>query len=44
MLSLEHRGDVVPLVEGEPNADAATHVTVTFDDHEGRGSSPLKEV
>ncbi|MEO5851628.1 MAG: hypothetical protein ABIQ15_03865 [Nocardioides sp.] len=34
VLSLEHRGDVVPLVEGEPNADAANHVTVTFDDHE----------
>ena len=34
VLSLEHRGDVVPLVEGEPNADAANHTTVTFDDSE----------
>lgn len=34
VLSLEHRGDVVPLVEGEPNTDAANHTTVTFDDSE----------
>ena len=34
VLSLEHHGDVVPLLDGEDNPDAANHVTVTFDDHE----------
>ncbi|MEZ5094474.1 hypothetical protein [Nocardioides sp.] len=34
VLSLEHHGDVVPLLDGEDNSDAANHVTVTFDDHE----------
>ena len=36
VLSLEHRGDVMPLLDGEDNPDAANHVTVTFDDHEAR--------
>lgn len=34
VLSLEHRGDVIPLLAGEDNPDATNHVTVTFDDHE----------
>ncbi len=33
VLSLEHHGDVTPLVDGEDNRDAVNHVTVTFDDH-----------
>ena len=33
VLSLEHHGDVVPLLEGEDNPDRPQHVTVTFDDH-----------
>lgn len=32
VLSLENRGDVVPLLDGEANADTASHVTVTFSD------------
>ena len=32
VLSLEHRGDVVPLLDGEPNPDSTAQVTVTFDD------------
>jgi hypothetical protein len=32
VLSLENHGDVVPLLDGEPNADTASHVTVTFAD------------
>ena len=32
VLSLENRGDLIPLTEGEQNPDAANHVTVTFDD------------
>jgi hypothetical protein len=34
VLSLEHQGDVVPLVDGEANPDTPSHVTVVFDDHE----------
>ncbi len=34
VLSLEHHGDVMPLLAGEDNPDALNHVTVTFDDHE----------
>jgi hypothetical protein len=34
VLSLENRGDVVPLLDGADNPDAARHVTVQFDDHE----------
>lgn len=30
MLSLEHRGDVMPLLDGEDNPDAVNHVTVGF--------------
>jgi hypothetical protein len=33
VLSLEHRGDVVPLVDGQPNPDRPHQVTITFDDH-----------
>lgn len=33
MLSLEHHGDVMPLLDGEDNRDTVDHVTVTFDDH-----------
>ena len=32
VLSLENRGDLVPLTDGEANGDAGNHVTVTFDD------------
>jgi len=32
VLSLENRGDVIPLIEGEANPDSRNHVTVTFDD------------
>jgi hypothetical protein len=34
VLSLENRGDVVPLLDGRDNADSVAQVTVTFDDHE----------
>ncbi len=34
VMSLEHQGDVVPLVDGEDNPDTPSHVTVVFDDHE----------
>jgi hypothetical protein len=34
VLSLENQGDIVPLLDGHDNADAVTHVTVRFDDHE----------
>ena len=34
VLSLENRGDVVPLLDGEDNPDSAEQVTVRFDDHE----------
>lgn len=37
VLSLEHHGDVVPLADGGRNADAANHVTVTFDDGSASG-------
>ncbi len=33
LLSLEHQGDVMPLLDGEDNRDAVNHVTVIFDDH-----------
>ena len=33
VLSLENRGDVVPLLDGEDNPDSAEQVTVRFDDH-----------
>lgn len=32
VLSLEHQGDVVPLVDGADNPDSVEQVTVTFDD------------
>lgn len=32
VLSLEHRGDVVPLLDGEPNPDSREQTTVTFTD------------
>jgi hypothetical protein len=32
VLSLENRGDIVPLLDGRDNADAIRHVTVQFDD------------
>jgi hypothetical protein len=32
VLSLEHRGDVVPLLDGEPNPDTVEQTTVTFSD------------
>lgn len=32
VLSLEHQGDVVPLVDGAPNPDTPEQATVTFDD------------
>ena len=35
VLSLEHEGDVVPLVDGAPNAASVEQVTVTFADHGG---------
>jgi hypothetical protein len=34
VLSLENRGDVVPLLDGHDNADSLSQVTVQFDDHE----------
>ncbi len=34
VLSLENRGDVVPLLDGRDNADSLQQVTVQFDDHE----------
>jgi hypothetical protein len=34
VLSLENRGDVVPLLDGHDNADSRPQVTVQFDDHE----------
>ena len=34
VLSLENRGDVVPLLDGEDNPDSAEQLTVRFDDHE----------
>jgi Alpha/beta hydrolase len=34
VLSLENRGDLIPLTEGEANRDTAQHVTVLFDDSE----------
>lgn len=34
LLSLENRGDVVPLLDGADNPDTRQHVTVRFDDHE----------
>ena len=34
VLSLENRGDVVPLLDGADNPDTRQHVTVRFDDHE----------
>jgi len=34
VLSLENRGDVVPLLDGRDNADSVPQVTVHFDDHE----------
>lgn len=40
VLSLEHRGDVVPLLDGGANPDSVEQVTVTFgpvDDDGGRG-------
>jgi len=37
VLSLEHHGDVVPFTDGGRNADAANHVTVTFDDGSASG-------
>jgi hypothetical protein len=34
VLSLENRGDIVPLLDGRDNADSLQQVTVQFDDHE----------
>ena len=34
LLSLENRGDLVPLLDGRDNADSREQVTVQFDDHE----------
>jgi hypothetical protein len=34
VLSLENRGDLVPLLDGHDNADSTAQVTVRFDDHE----------
>src|SRR5262249_43562225 len=34
VLSLENRGDVIPLLDGRENADSVPQVTVRFDDHE----------
>jgi hypothetical protein len=34
VLSLENRGDLVPMLDGHDNADTVTQVTVRFDDHE----------
>jgi pimeloyl-ACP methyl ester carboxylesterase len=33
VLSLENRGDLVPLLDGHDNADSPQQVTVQFDDH-----------
>lgn len=33
VLSLEHQGDVVPLLDGADNPDSVGQTTVTFDDH-----------
>jgi len=38
VLSLENRGDLVPLLDGHDNADSVGQVTVTFDDHQ---ASPI---
>jgi pimeloyl-ACP methyl ester carboxylesterase len=35
VLSLENRGDVVPLLDGAENPDTPQQVTVRFDDHQG---------
>ena len=41
VLSLENTGDVVPLLDGEPNADSAHHTTVQADLHSGSfGAEP----
>lgn len=37
VLSLEHEGDVVPLLDLAPNADSVEQVTVTFDGTDGPG-------
>jgi pimeloyl-ACP methyl ester carboxylesterase len=37
VLSLEHRGDVVPLLDGSPNPDSVQQTTVIFDAGDGRG-------
>lgn len=34
VLSLENRGDVVPLLDGHDNSDSRQQVTLQFDDHE----------
>jgi pimeloyl-ACP methyl ester carboxylesterase len=34
VLSLENRGDAVPMILGDPPLDTVDHVTVAFDDHE----------
>lgn len=34
VMSFENRGDVVPLLDGEDNADTTHQVTIRFDDHE----------
>lgn len=38
VLSLENKGDVVPLTDGEPNPDAPNRTTVTFDASTGNVS------
>jgi hypothetical protein len=41
VLSLENTGDVVPLLDGEPNPAQAHHVTVQSDVHSGSlGAGP----
>ena len=41
VLSLENTGDVVPLLDGEPNPGSANHTTVTADVHSGSfGAQP----
>jgi hypothetical protein len=37
VLSLEHQGDVVPLLDGADNPDSVEQTTVTFDDGHGSG-------
>lgn len=37
VLSLEHEGDVVPLVDGAPNHESVEQTTVTFGDEGGAG-------